>query len=106
MTATEQIVKDAVDSVMAAAVARSQPDPNAGYKTEYAAMSSAYMAAGLSEADYIETRRIDDGVVDLPFGRFPTMEQAQELPPAGRYVGGNPLMVRFPQDGECGSDSV
>lgn len=37
-------------------------DPNDKYKAEYAKQKTAYMAAGMSEEDYIATRRIDDGV--------------------------------------------
>jgi ATP-dependent protease ClpP protease subunit len=39
-------------------------DPNAGYKAEYA-KNKAYAAAGMSEADYVATRRVDDGLDPL-----------------------------------------
>jgi ATP-dependent Clp protease, protease subunit len=39
-------------------------DPDAGYKAEYA-KNKAYAAAGMSEADYVATRRVDDGIDSL-----------------------------------------
>jgi ATP-dependent protease ClpP protease subunit len=36
------------------------PDEDAQYKSEYAKQKSLYLAAGLSEEDYVKTRRIDD----------------------------------------------
>lgn len=40
-------------------------DENAAYKAEYVKNSANFKAAGLSEADYIETRKIEDGKVKL-----------------------------------------
>lgn len=36
-------------------------DPDASYKSEYAKQRAAFTVAGLSEADYIASRKIDDG---------------------------------------------
>jgi hypothetical protein len=36
-------------------------DPNAKYKAEYKAQEKAYLSAGITEADYIQSRLIDDG---------------------------------------------
>lgn len=38
-----------------------EKDENAAYKTEYAALSAEYSKRGVSEADYVALRRIDDG---------------------------------------------
>lgn len=39
-----------------------KPDENSKYKAEFAATKTAYLSAGVSEEDYIRTRRIDDGL--------------------------------------------
>ncbi len=45
--------------------ANSAPDENKKYKDEYAQNKTAYASAGLSEDDYIKTRRVDDGIDNL-----------------------------------------
>jgi len=42
-----------------------EADPNAAYKAEYAKQAAAYAKNGVSEADYVATRRIDDGLDPL-----------------------------------------
>jgi ATP-dependent Clp endopeptidase proteolytic subunit ClpP len=42
-----------------------EADPNAAYKAEYAKQAAAYMKNGVSEADFIASRRIDDGLDPL-----------------------------------------
>lgn len=42
-------------------------DENTPYRKEYAAKKAIYSQSGLSEADYIATRRIDDGLDTLTF---------------------------------------
>lgn len=37
-------------------------DPNAKFKTEYASMKSAYLSAGVTEEDFVKSRRIDEGL--------------------------------------------
>lgn len=38
-----------------------ETDPDAAYKSEYAAAKDAYLSRGVSEDDYVKSRRIDDG---------------------------------------------
>jgi ATP-dependent protease ClpP protease subunit len=40
-------------------------DPEAKFKAEYSANAAAYQAAGMSEADYVQQRKIDAGLVPL-----------------------------------------
>lgn len=40
-------------------------DPDAKYKAEFATMKTAYLAAGMTEEDFIKQRKIDDGAILL-----------------------------------------
>jgi len=47
-------------------------DVDAKYKTEYAAQKSAYLSAGVTEEDFVKSRRVDDGLDSL----MPTLNAA------------------------------
>ena len=43
-------------------------DTDSVYKAEYAQQRAAFLEQGMTETDYVEMRKIDDGILSLPFG--------------------------------------
>lgn len=51
--------------LMSLAASQSTRPENDGYRAEYAQLRAAYEQAGMSEAEYVQSRRIDDGLDTL-----------------------------------------
>ena len=76
-------------------------DADSVYKAEYARQRSAYLEAGMSEDDYVNERKIDDGILSLPFGSAQAAEKSAAEITSGKYVG---ICAKFPTGDEVGAE--